>query len=735
MLNLPDEIILDAYLNLNKMTEYTLKPAIMPPKPAGWRKYLVPEGRVSLVNTSSNKNCCLPVKSSLSQIEAAKRLAAFFRFIINRKIRPTVFIIYASITGVTAAGAKRLATLCRDQFRVQTVNAADWDPVKHSKQLISATVFLCLTSTYGSGNIPHHASNFLTWINAQKETQLLTGVRYSVLGFGSSAFPRFCEAAVTFDRILEDTGCVRIAALGKVDALDASELTFVRWVAGAFSGLSAAFENHAPYAIKVNLGEKSPIDSGKSRKIHKAIHHFLSKLNPNLVQTSDTLAIYFLASDSTCTIASKWPKTQTGVVSSTRVLFGNVSNGHELSRIVTLIDVDVTKVPGGAFYSPGDNVAIFPRQTDSAITRAAKAFGIETKLDIIFGFERSLIESTGNCGTARFPTPTNVRTALGTFLGIESRPTVNSILELTRYADEIDATKLSHILNDTSGCRSVDEWLQSNYITWVTFFERFTSLRVDYGGVPLSILLNNIPLQHPRYYSIASSTDVTPGKFTLIVGQHSFVATDRSGSITTSISPASAGTVEIRHGTCTSYIRGLQEEDKVEFQMIPVRSFRLPISYSDPIVCISTGTGFAPINGFVKQRMHRMIENPTKLGEFIIIHGARDESETTFINDLGQAVAPGTITAIHFALSRSASAPKQYVQDLILSPAVAAQLRYILTKSEKSSVYVCGDANMAQSVRVALSADQILSPQGLRAMVDRGTYHEEIFGIFNAEKK
>ena len=102
---------------------------------------------------------------------------------------------------------------------------------------------------------------------------------------------------------------------------------------------------------------------------------------------------------------------------------------------------------------------------------------------------------------------------------------------------------------------------------------------------------------------------------------------------------------------------------------------------------------------------------------------------------MGQAVAPGTITAIHFALSRSASAPKQYVQDLILSPAVAAQLRYILTKSEKSSVYVCGDANMAQSVRVALSADQILSPQGLRAMVDRGTYHEEIFGIFNAEKK
>eukprot|EP01036_Dinobryon_divergens_P027294 gene27295-36036_t len=288
-------------------------------------------------------------------------------------------------------------------------------------------------------------------------------------------------------------------------------------------------------------------------------------------------------------------------------------------------------------------------------------------------------------------------------------------------------------LSDSSG-RAVDQWLLTNFITWVSFFELFPSLRVDSGGVPLSVLLDILPPQHPRYYSLASSLDASPDEFTLVVGQHSFAVSNDNDNGNDNDTTA----VDIRHGTCSSYIRSLRRGDEVEFRIIPVRSFRLPISNSAPVVCVSTGTGFAPIYGFVKQRLQRMRDKfpGEQAGEFILIHGARDKSERPFVEELEEAVAKGAITAIHYALSRSPPPiPKQYVQDLILSPVVAAQLRDALTRSEKSSVYVCGDANMAQSVRAALSSESILSPNGLLAMIDRGSYHEEIFGIFNPQKK
>mmetsp|Transcript_15657 Transcript_15657/g.21485 ORF Transcript_15657/g.21485 Transcript_15657/m.21485 type:complete len:1231 (-) Transcript_15657:403-4095(-) len=712
----------DAYLKLNKMTEFTLKPAIMPPRPAGWKRFTAPDSIYSLSADSESTPCAANQTPSLTRTEAANRLAAFWKRTVNRQIRPTIFLIYASVTGVAAEGANRLAALCKDKFRVHLVNLADWNPAKHFKHLTTATVFVCLTSTYGSGNIPHHANSFLAWIGAQKETRLLNGVYYSVLGFGSSAYPRFCEAAVTFDRSLNDVGCVRVAPLGKVDALKGSDLTFVTWTLSVFSGLNGFMEQEAHSSRDERFATKRDEPKIKN-KIRNALNHFVLQLKPDLVRTTYSHSIFYLTTDSICTIASKWPSTRTGIVSSTRILYNkSIKNDGIPERVVTCVSVDVQKVPGGTFYSPGDNVAIFPRQSEAAVLRAAQAFGIESKLDTIFGFERPGSKS-GYDNVVPFPTPTNVRTALTTFLGIESRPSAESIRRLLGYAKGSDSTKLYDILgNSASG--GVDEWLVSNCITWVTCFEHFPSLRVDFGGVPLSVLLNIIPPQHPRYYSIASSLDVTPGEFTLVVGHHAFT-----------VGRNNIGAVDIRHGTCSSYIRDLLVGDEVEFHIIPVRSFRLPISNAAPVVCISTGTGFAPIYGFVQQRLQRMRESKSKLpaDEFILIHGARDESELPFAKELKLAVATKAITAIHYALSRSAFTPKQYVQDLIRSPVLAAQLYKLLTTNEKSSVYVCGDANMANSVRAALS--NILSPQILQTMVDRGTYREEIFGLFNFEKK
>ena len=498
------------------MTEFTLKPAIMPPRPAGWRNYTAPNSAVIVP---------APVKKMSPLLALTKKMetfSSFFNHTTDPETRPTIFIVYASVTGVAAGGAKRLASLCKAKCRVYLVNAADWDPAKYSKQLVSATLFLCVSSTYGSGNVPHHASSFLSWINSQKESQLLSGLHYSVLGFGSSAYPRFCEAAVSFDRSLEVVGCVRVAPLGKVDALSSSEFTFATWVVRVFSGLTDSMERES-HELRANLANND-INHEIVSKLHMALDYFVSQLKPDLLHTAISHSIYYLTSDSSCSIACKWSNTQTGIVSNTRVLFEtNNESGRESERVVTCVSCDVRQVPGGALYSPGDNVAIFPRQSEAAVSRAAHAFGVSSQLETVFGFEQPNSES--GIGHAPFPTPTTVRKALQTFLGIESRPSVESLRRLIGYAKDSDAIRLTDTLSDSSG-RAVDQWLLTNFITWVSFFELFPSLRVDSGGVPLSVLLDILPPQHPRYYSLASSLDASPDEFTLVVGQHSFAVSN-----------------------------------------------------------------------------------------------------------------------------------------------------------------------------------------------------------------
>lgn len=65
---------------------------------------------------------------------------------------------------------------------------------KNAKHLI------VLTSTYGEGEAPSNASKFLQLI---QQTTIQNPVNYSIVGFGSRAYPHFCQFAIDIENILE----------------------------------------------------------------------------------------------------------------------------------------------------------------------------------------------------------------------------------------------------------------------------------------------------------------------------------------------------------------------------------------------------------------------------------------------------------------------------------------------------------------------------------------------------
>eukprot|EP01035_Chromulina_nebulosa_P027793 gene27793-36595_t len=370
----------DAYLKLNKMTEFTLKPAIMPPRPAGWRNYTAP-------NTSSLFIVPAPVKkmSPLLALTAhtnkMKTLSLFFKHTTSSQTRPTIFIVYASVTGVAAGGAKRLASLCKAKCRVYLVNAADWDPLNSWSALLCS--YACLLH----------------------------------MGPGMCPIMRAASCSGYFRPV---SGSRWLAPLGKVDALSSSEFTFATWVVRVFSGLTDSMERES-HELRANLANND-IHHEIVSKLHMALDYFVSQLKPDLLHTAISHSIYYLTSDSSCSIACKWSNTQTGIVSNTRVLFEtNNESGRESERVVTCVSCDVRQ-------------PCYPN-------------------------------SESGIGHAPFPTPTTVRKALQTFLGIESRPSVESLRRLIGYAKDSDAIRLTDTLSDSSG-RAVDQWLLTNFITW-----------------------------------------------------------------------------------------------------------------------------------------------------------------------------------------------------------------------------------------------------------------------------
>ena len=141
----------------------------------------------------------------------------------------------------------------------------------------------------------------------------------------------------------------------------------------------------------------------------------------------------------------------------------------------------------------------------------------------------------------------------------------------------------------------------------------------------------------------------------------------------------------------------------------------------------------------MQERVHRKREallhdRSVSFGPFIILHGCRTEDERLYSVELESALALGAISKLHYALSRSASQPKRYVQDLILpaegedlapEEGIAAGLRDAL-KHPKACLYICGDINMAGGVEESFK--RLIGSAAVKALREDGRYREEIFG-------
>ena len=147
---------------------------------------------------------------------SSKTSWALFKFSNIDFNEAKIIILYGSETGNTFQFAKKLLKrLNQDGIKatICSLNKYNFFP--------KAQVFIFMTSTYGEGDAPSNADQFA--YKFKKYKQLKT-IEYTVLGFGSKSYPKFCSFAEDINSLLsQEDNYSELYPFFKINNQDANE--------------------------------------------------------------------------------------------------------------------------------------------------------------------------------------------------------------------------------------------------------------------------------------------------------------------------------------------------------------------------------------------------------------------------------------------------------------------------------------------------------------------------------
>lgn len=112
-----------------------------------------------------------------------------------------IHVLWGSQTGNAENLAQVIGDSLADDFEVEVLDMGLTDPelVKEISHLI------IVTSTYGDGEAPDNASEWMSYLKFDEELEL-PDLNYAVIGLGDTYYPHFCQAGKDFDQYLSKRG-------------------------------------------------------------------------------------------------------------------------------------------------------------------------------------------------------------------------------------------------------------------------------------------------------------------------------------------------------------------------------------------------------------------------------------------------------------------------------------------------------------------------------------------------
>uniref|UniRef100_A0A8B9SWB9 Nitric oxide synthase n=1 Tax=Anas platyrhynchos TaxID=8839 RepID=A0A8B9SWB9_ANAPL len=661
--------------------------------------------------------------------KAVKFSAKLMGQAMAKRVKAT--ILYATETGKSQVYAKTLCEIFKHAFDAKVMSMDEYDIV----HLEHETMVLVVTSTFGNGDPPENGEKFgcalmemknpnsnleerksykvrfnsvSSYSDARKSssdgpdsrdnfesTGPLANVRFSVFGLGSRAYPHFCAFARAVDTLLEELGGERILRMGEGDELCGQEESFRTWAKKVFKrAMSSAWGT----TVNIEKANNSLISNDRSWKRSKFRLTYVAEA-PELTQ-----GLYSIHKKRVYAARLITRQNLQSPKSSRSTIFLRLhTNGHQELQ-----------------YLPGDHLGVFPGNheglVNALIDRLEDAPPANQLVKVELLEERSTALGVISNWTDenRIP-PCTIFQAFKYYLDITTPPTPLLLQQFALLATSDKEKKRLQVLS--KGLQEYEEWKWSKNPTIVEVLEEFPSVQM-----PSTLLLTQLPLLQPRYYSISSSPEMYPGEVHLTVAVVSYRTRDGEGPI--------------HHGVCSSWLNRIQPDEVVPCFVRGAPSFHLPQDPQVPCILIGPGTGIAPFRSFWQQRLFEIQHKGLKPCPMVLVFGCRQsridhiyKEETLF------AKTQGVFRELYTAYSREPDKPKKYVQDVLQEQ--LAQTVYKALKEQGGHIYVCGDVTMAGDV--LKTVQRIVRQQGQLSVEEAGAfisklrddsrYHEDIFGV------
>ncbi|XP_061226509.1 nitric oxide synthase 1 [Neopsephotus bourkii] len=662
--------------------------------------------------------------------KAVKFSAKLMGQAMAKRVKAT--ILYATETGKSQVYAKTLCEIFKHAFDAKVMSMDEYDIV----HLEHETMVLVVTSTFGNGDPPENGEKFgcalmemknpnanleerksykvrfnsvSSYSDARKSssdgpdsrdnfesTGPLANVRFSVFGLGSRAYPHFCAFARAVDTLLEELGGERILRMGEGDELCGQEESFRTWAKKVFKAACDVF--CVGDDVNIEKANNSLISNDRSWKRSKFRLTYVAEA-PELTQ-----GLYSIHKKRVYAARLITRQNLQSPKSSRLTIFVRLhTNGHQELQ-----------------YLPGDHLGVFPGNhedlVNALIDRLEDAPPANQLVKVELLEERSTALGVISNWTDedRVP-PCTIFQAFKYYLDITTPPTPLLLQQFALLATSDKEKKRLQVLS--KGLQEYEEWKWSKNPTIVEVLEEFPSVQM-----PSTLLLTQLPLLQPRYYSISSSPEMYPGEVHLTVAVVSYRTRDGEGPI--------------HHGVCSSWLNRIQTDEVVPCFVRGAPGFHLPQDPQVPCILIGPGTGIAPFRSFWQQRLFEIQHKGLKPCPMVLVFGCRQsridhiyKEETLF------AKAQGVFRELYTAYSREPDKPKKYVQDVLQEQ--LAQTVFKALKEQEGHIYVCGDVTMAGDV--LKTVQRIVRQQGQLSVEEAGAfisklrddsrYHEDIFGV------
>ncbi|KAJ9292766.1 hypothetical protein DTO271G3_8465 [Paecilomyces variotii] len=553
---------------------------------------------------------------------------------IAKKMEETgkdVVVFWGSQSGTAEGFAYRLAGEIHMRFGKETmaVDLSDCNP--DTIALIPQTkLAVFILSTYGEGDPSDNTAELWDWLSQGRDVSL-SNLQNVAFGLGNRHYKYFNRVVDVVTEALDRFGANSLMPAGKAD--DAKGTTgedFMTWKGDLFHMLREKLrfeESEGKYSPTLSIEEDSSLE-------WIDLHHG----EPDNRRGSSKAA-----GQSSPVKALR--------VSETRELFKNTQ------RNCLHIEFDLTETPE-LVYKTGDHLAIWPSNPDAEVGRLINVLGLSNRRS-----NPIIIKSADPATKLTIPSPTTIDAALRYYFEVCAPVNRDTILGIAQFAPTPEAKEQLLKLGQDKALYS--DFISKTHLNLGRLLE-LTCPSATWSVLPLSYVFEALPSMQPHYYSISSSSVVSPRKasITVVVSSDRFPTTPMNSSMVlpptiTWLSPATENRSHIHTGS-------------------PINSLVQLMPYKTKTIW-----------SYLPQQIQA-----SRYGK----DSAHHEEDFIYCDELeGMKQKLGGRLSIVTAFSRLRSEPRRYVQDRI----VESGQDVVRLLDEGANFYICGKAAMAREVEKA----------------------------------